>query len=174
MICSTEWRFGSSWWRVVQDELAVAGDDGEQVVEVVRDAAGQHADGFHFLRLPELLLQLHPSGDIHQDGKLGGLAAVLDIVERDFDLDGTPRFGPMTHSDGNARRSIDVSRGSPLRIVRKLQIGTCIERSCSARIPVETGAAAFTSRMRWPSASRDPHRLWMLFKQEPELPVVLF
>jgi hypothetical protein len=31
-----------------------SGDDGQNIVEVVRDAAGQLADGFHFLSLPEL------------------------------------------------------------------------------------------------------------------------
>ena len=32
--------------------------DGEKVVEVVRDAAGELADGFHLLRLPKRLLRL--------------------------------------------------------------------------------------------------------------------
>jgi hypothetical protein len=36
----------------VHDQLAVAADGGQQVVEVVRDAAGQPADGLHLLRLP--------------------------------------------------------------------------------------------------------------------------
>ena len=31
-----------------------SGDDGEDIVEVVCDAAGQLADGFHLLRLAEL------------------------------------------------------------------------------------------------------------------------
>ncbi len=39
------------------EERCVAVDDGENVVEVVRDAAGELADGLHFLRLAELLLQ---------------------------------------------------------------------------------------------------------------------
>jgi hypothetical protein len=36
----------------------IAHDPGEQVVEVVRDAAGQLADGFHLLRLAKLRLEL--------------------------------------------------------------------------------------------------------------------
>ncbi len=41
----------------IEHQLAVAVDHREQVVEVVRDAAGQPADRFHLLRLTELLLQ---------------------------------------------------------------------------------------------------------------------
>ena len=44
--------------------LAVADDDAEQVVEVVRDAAGELAHGFHFLRLPELLFQPFAVSDV--------------------------------------------------------------------------------------------------------------
>ena len=33
-----------------------ADDHGQEVVEVVRDAAGELADGFHLLRLPDLRL----------------------------------------------------------------------------------------------------------------------
>ena len=44
--------------RTVLDRLAEdfdgAGDHGQNVVEVVRDAAGELADGFHLLRLPDL------------------------------------------------------------------------------------------------------------------------
>ena len=40
------------------EELAVAGDGGQQVVEVVRDATGEPADRFHLLGLAELVLEL--------------------------------------------------------------------------------------------------------------------
>jgi len=38
--------------QVVQNELGIPIDNGEKVIEIVRHAAGQHAHGFHFLRLP--------------------------------------------------------------------------------------------------------------------------
>src|SRR5206468_3997553 len=44
--------------------VAVAHDDGEQVVEVVRDAAGQTADHFHFLGLAQLFLEVLVLGDV--------------------------------------------------------------------------------------------------------------
>src|SRR5207245_2121992 len=53
--------------QIVQHHAAVAADYGEQVVEVVRHAAGQPADGFHLLRLAELLFQLPALGDIDTD-----------------------------------------------------------------------------------------------------------
>ena len=40
-----------------RQKRSVAVDDGENVVEIVRDAAGELADGLHFLRLAQLFLQ---------------------------------------------------------------------------------------------------------------------
>src|SRR5260370_6768253 len=39
---------------------AIAQDDRQQIIEIVRDSTCQRPDGFHFLRLPELLLQFSP------------------------------------------------------------------------------------------------------------------
>ena len=49
------------------DQVAVAHDDGQEVVEVVGDPAGQAADGLHLLRLPQLGLEALPLGDVLQD-----------------------------------------------------------------------------------------------------------
>ena len=57
-----------------------AGDDGEHIVEVVGDAAGQLADGIHLLRLPEL--------------GLGGL--LLGQVAPDEEM-AVHRLGPGPH-----------------------------------------------------------------------------
>jgi len=40
--------------------FAVPVDDGEQVVEIVGDAAGELTDGFELLRLPQPRLQISP------------------------------------------------------------------------------------------------------------------
>ena len=65
--------------RPAQQQLAVAVDDGQQVVEVVGHAAGQPADRLHLLRLPELLLQPPPLGDVLDDRcRADDLAAVAD------------------------------------------------------------------------------------------------
>src|SRR6185436_15058975 len=43
--------------RLLRQHLGVAEDAAEDVVEVVRDAAGEAPDGFHLLRLAQALLQ---------------------------------------------------------------------------------------------------------------------
>ena len=69
----------------IPEQLEVAHDDGEQVVEVVRDAARQLADRFELLRLTESMLELpacalrpeslvadrRPHG--HRSGECGGV-----------------------------------------------------------------------------------------------------
>ena len=59
--------------RRLSGELAVAADRGQQVVEVVRHAAGELADGLHLLRLPQLALEADPL--------LLGLSARRDVLE---------------------------------------------------------------------------------------------
>ena len=56
-----------------EQEAAVHGDDGQQVVEVVGDAAGEAADCVELLRLVEALLELLAVADVvhHPDGELG-------------------------------------------------------------------------------------------------------
>ena len=49
-----------------------AGDHGQHVVEVVRDAAGELADGVQFLRLQELVLGFAPGGDVVVDQRRAG------------------------------------------------------------------------------------------------------
>src|SRR5690348_10692698 len=40
-----------------QQQIAVTGDDRKQIVEIVRNTAGEPADRLHLLRLAELLLE---------------------------------------------------------------------------------------------------------------------
>ena len=60
MLCERVARHG----RQIFQHLQVAGDHGQQVVEIVRDAAGQLADCLHFLDLAQLafLRQQHGGG----------------------------------------------------------------------------------------------------------------
>ena len=48
----------------IGQNLDRAGDDGEEVIEIMRDAAGELADGFHFLGLPDPLLGRDLVGEI--------------------------------------------------------------------------------------------------------------
>ena len=45
-------------------EIGRGTDDGQEIVEVVRDAAGELADGLHLLRLPQRFLALAALGDV--------------------------------------------------------------------------------------------------------------
>ena len=64
---------GSPVAEPVEGELAVAADRGQQVVEVVGDAAGELADGLHLLRLAQLALEAQRA--------LLGLPARRDVLE---------------------------------------------------------------------------------------------
>ena len=52
---------------LAENDVGVALDDGQQVVEVVGDAAGEAADRLHLLRLQELLFELLALGDVDAD-----------------------------------------------------------------------------------------------------------
>ena len=62
---------------ILQHQLAVPQNDGQQVVEVVRHAAGQLSDGFHLLRLLILRLEGPAFGDVHGDPDAAHRLAVL-------------------------------------------------------------------------------------------------
>ena len=48
--------------RLGEQRAGMSLDDRQHVVEIVRDAGGELADGFHFLRLPQLFLQIQMVG----------------------------------------------------------------------------------------------------------------
>ena len=87
----------------VQDELAVAGDDGQQVIEIVRHAAGQHPHGFHLLRLAELLFQAAAAGNVVQDGQFGPATSELDVVNRHFHVEAAVLVGAVFPHAGEGR-----------------------------------------------------------------------
>jgi hypothetical protein len=87
------------------DEFEVAGDDSEQVVEVVRNTARELANGLHFLALVELLLDLAARlqrklvlGDITKKDREAlaggeGIDLAPDILTRTEEFDkGRPLF----------------------------------------------------------------------------------
>jgi len=53
--CIVERAFGARLDDAALGDAEIADDDGQEIVEVVRDAAGQLADRFHLLRLPQRL-----------------------------------------------------------------------------------------------------------------------
>ena len=79
--------------RALAGELGVAHDRAEDVVEVVRDAAGEDADRFHLLRVAQLVLEAHAFGlgllaraDVHDGAQHEH--PLLGHHRREADLDG--------------------------------------------------------------------------------------
>src|SRR5205807_2007445 len=50
----------------VQKQIAITENGGQEIIEIVRDAAGQLAERFHFLRAAKLVLQLFARSDVHE------------------------------------------------------------------------------------------------------------
>ena len=68
---------------VIEEQIAVAVDDRQQVVEVVRHAARELAERVHFLRLTQLGLEMPPLGDIFGNpGHTDDLPALISDRER--------------------------------------------------------------------------------------------
>ncbi len=88
--------------RVVEQQLVVTElEPGQQVVEVVRHAAGDLADGLHLLRLDQVLLETLLLGDVEQ------IDAEAVAHRADIDLHGTVRHLPrgIDRRQGNVERS---------------------------------------------------------------------
>ena len=75
------------WVDSLQRETSVPIDRGQQVVEVVGDAAGKLSNSFHLLRLAQLIFELLSFGDVARYALDAGCHAVLINILR-VDLDG--------------------------------------------------------------------------------------
>ena len=63
-------------------QVAVAGDHGQQIIEIVRNPSGQLPNRFHFLSLPQLLLQNLLFGDVLHQRDHALLSRHLDDFRR--------------------------------------------------------------------------------------------
>ena len=64
------------------ENLAVADDHAQQIIEVVRDAAGKLAHGFHLLRLAQLFFQQFLFRDVPENGDHAFLSGDFDDFGR--------------------------------------------------------------------------------------------
>ena len=100
--------------QLARRHLDVAEDRRQQIVEIVRDAAGEPADAFHLLRLQELRFEALPFGDVLHDAEHArGLAA---LVAEDLRL----------RRDPSRVRAVRI--GAELDVERQRQIDRVIDR----------------------------------------------
>ena len=90
-------------------KLEVADDSGQDVVEIMGDAAGQRPQGVHFLGLAKLLLEVLPL--------LLGQALLGDVLAQAVGLHGAP--GGILHDREDLREHADCSVG-PAKSVLQL------------------------------------------------------
>ena len=130
--------------QIRHDHRAVARDDGEQVVEVVGDAAGELADGLHFLCLLQLRLETapfrrlgheHPDADRWSFGddnrekartELSVGAAVSVRTTQKLDVD-----------DRLALLEDAVEQSRAILAKFRLQLAHCPAKMCRRRVTIE-------------------------------------
>ena len=81
---SSAWRRMRSSLETLDQELAVARDRRQEVVEVVGDAPGEATHGFHLLRLPQLRLELRRPRQVAHDGDVPSWAHIGGRDELDL------------------------------------------------------------------------------------------
>ncbi len=102
-----------------RQQVRGAEDRGEHVVEIVRDPAGEPADGFHFLRLAQLILEREPRGDVARDClHADRLAVFLD------DLYALPE--PQLTAILCKRRKLEIGRADVLRALTRVELGRTV------------------------------------------------
>src|SRR4051812_8699352 len=72
----------------VHDEIGVSADRDEEVVEIVRDTAGEPAERFHLLRLPQLLLESLPLSQVFDNSNEVNRVALSIAVNADGQIHG--------------------------------------------------------------------------------------
>ena len=100
-----------------EQQLAVAHDDGQEIVEVVSDGAGQASHGLHLLKMPHLLFAAMqrfchaPARDALCDlaGRGGDVAEVRD-VEWTGGEDGRHALHPPVDQERHATLAVDVAK----------------------------------------------------------------
>ena len=106
---------GASWvagLQIVEDEVRVAEDDREDVVEIVRHSPGEAADRLHLLGLPELLLA-HAQRLLGEKPRRLGSPSLAEIDDERDDLRVLDRRN--ADEDRNARAVLVERLGLPGR-----------------------------------------------------------
>ncbi len=81
---------------ILEEEIAVAENGGEKIIEVMGNTAGQLAECFHLLRTAQLILKLLARGDIHErTDKTDGPAFAIAVDQCAFENVGIFSVGAL-------------------------------------------------------------------------------
>jgi hypothetical protein len=108
-----------------REDLGVAGDHRQQVVEVVRDAAGEAADRLHLLRVAQPALEPLALADVVGEHERGAAALERDPPGRDLDRRSASRpcaSGARSSARASPAAAGLTSRASPGR-PRRADVG---------------------------------------------------
>ena len=144
-------------------EVGRGADDGQEIVEIVRHAAGQLADRFHLLRLPQRFLALAALGDV--DGLRhradDGAVLVAQRAHREVEIAladrqtqqhlGLDLFAPHHGDEGVADGVAHAfGAGKPRRVPERLADHVAL---ASARMPASAVLLAYSRSPCWLSSA---------------------
>ena len=150
------------------EQAAEAEDRGEQVVEVVSDAACQLADGLHLLGLAQLLLEAEPLGDVLGEHEPGAPAFELDPVRENFHVDEGPVLLPVL-GVAHRRRATVLSgqrRFESGDLAGRPDVGQGHPQEFLARPPVAGYGRLIDGEEPEGTRVVDEHRLWVRLEQQ--------
>ena len=128
-----------------EQQLRVAADRGEQVVEVVRDAAGEPADALEPLRAPEVALELFALGHVAQDGDVQARQDVRACRELDL-AHACRRAGDSycpRRAVSSAAPALDVRSTLTLRLQAEQLVARPAEELAGRRVGVDVSPSSF-------------------------------
>src|SRR6185437_672548 len=133
-------------------EIEIADDDAEQIVEIMRHAAGEIADRLHLLRLDKLALQGGGLGRVLEQADDGAQVPVfIDRPAAEADLDERPVLAPppqrevaddlaLGHALDDLRRGGAILLGHDRQNAADRLLGGVAEDGLGGAVPEEDGA----------------------------------
>ncbi len=140
-----------------EQQVRIADDRGQHIVEIMRDAAGELADRLHFLRLREILLQRALLGRVERKERRARSVALVRTREMNRRAERSPSPASVTSSGAASACDPGRRQRGPQRVAIALQ-NAGNRSSGSAPSPgfkaagISRAKAAFQRRTR-PSAS---------------------
>ena len=153
-----------------EQDLRVARDHGQQVVEVVRDAAGEPPDRLHLLRLAEPLLEPQPLGHVVGEHERGRPALEHHLAGRDLDVDQRAVLLAVAprprHRRARAAARLEVAE-QLVDVLARPDVGDRHGQELLARVAVVAHGRLVDRQEAQGLGVVDPHRQRVGLEQEP-------